>query len=163
MGYNMVGLLTTIVGVIILTVLADIMLPEGQTSKYIKFVIGIIVVYVMIGGIVAFFGSAEIATDVCNYDVELDDAYMLYVSKTTCDSYASRCISALDSVGYRGAEVAVICSIDNYSVNIKRVDINISKCGISKEKDNIDIVVHDIVSTISYLLSIDTSQVSVCQ
>lgn len=164
MGCNMTGLVTTIVGVIVLTVLADMMLPEGQTSKYIKFVIGIIVVYVMISGISNLVDSSTmVLADISLDSVSIDDDYISYIVDANSLSYEATCVSALEASGYYDTDVTVVCVHSDYSINVESVEINISKCGISSQNDNIDIVVQDIVSTISYLLSIDSQQVSVCQ
>ncbi len=164
MGCNMTGLVTTIIGVIVLTVLADMMLPDGQTSKYIKFVIGIIVVYVMISGISTLLDSSTtVLADVSLDSVSIDEDYMAYIVDANSQSYEATCMSALEASGYYETEVTVVCVQSNYSVDVESVEVNISKCGISSQNDNIDIVVQDIVTIISYLLSIDSQQVSVCQ
>lgn len=164
MGCDMTSLVTTIVGVIVLTVLSDMMLPEGQTSKYIKFVVGIIVVYVMVSGITALFDKDNSALAWGDIDtISIDSEYMQYVLDANCQAYEATCVSALEASGYASAEVSVQCIQQDYSVVVQSVEVNISNCGISSENNNIDIVVQDIVSTLSYLLSIDTEQVSVCQ
>lgn len=49
----------TVAGIAILSVLCDVILPEGQTRKYIKTVVGIIVTLVMLQPIVNFIGASS--------------------------------------------------------------------------------------------------------
>lgn len=53
MGYWVV----TVAGVAILSVLCDVILPEGQTRKYVKTVFGIVVSFVIIQPIVGLLGG----------------------------------------------------------------------------------------------------------
>lgn len=48
----------TVAGIAILAVLCDIILPDGQTRKYIKTVIGVVVTLVMIQPLANFIGSS---------------------------------------------------------------------------------------------------------
>lgn len=47
----------TVVGIAILTILCDVILPDGQTRKYVKTVMGIIVTFVIIQPLVGLFTS----------------------------------------------------------------------------------------------------------
>jgi len=49
----------TVAGIAILSVLCDVILPEGQTRKYIKTVVGVIVTLVMLQPIVNLVGNAK--------------------------------------------------------------------------------------------------------
>ena len=53
----MTGWIISIVGMVLTVTLTEIMLPEGQTAKYIKGVISLIVVYVVIAPIPALLQS----------------------------------------------------------------------------------------------------------
>ena len=53
----MTGWILSIVGMVLTVTLTEIMLPEGQTAKYIKGVISLMVVYVVIAPIPALLSS----------------------------------------------------------------------------------------------------------
>ncbi len=48
----------TVAGIVILSVLCDVILPEGQTRKYIKTVVGVVVTLVMLQPIVSLASSS---------------------------------------------------------------------------------------------------------
>ena len=55
----------TVAGIAILSVLCDVILPEGQTRKYVKTVFGVVVSLVIVQPIIGFFTkgiSSDVAT-----------------------------------------------------------------------------------------------------
>lgn len=71
--------IVTVAGIAVLAMLCDVILPEGQTRKYIKTVIGVIVTLVMIQPIVGFVGETFTASDVNrgNYsEVSVQQSYL---------------------------------------------------------------------------------------
>lgn len=57
----------TVAGIAILSVLCDVILPEGQTRKYVKTVFGVVVSLVIIQPVVGLF-SAGVNGDVIGFD-----------------------------------------------------------------------------------------------
>lgn len=47
----------TVAGIAILSVLCDVILPEGQTRKYVKTVFGVVVTLVIVQPLIGLFGS----------------------------------------------------------------------------------------------------------
>ena len=47
----------TVAGIAILSVLCDVILPEGQTRKYVKTVFGIVVTLVIVQPVISLFGG----------------------------------------------------------------------------------------------------------
>lgn len=160
-GVTMANLVATVVGVIVLTVLADMMLPEGQTSKYIKLVTGIIVVYVMVSGVSTIFNQDWTETTFSVDATLIDQEYIDYIIQANASVYEQTCVSALTASGYE-AEADVVCVHQDYIVAVQSVTINISETSISGTENNIDIVVQDIISVVANVLSIESSMVSVC-
>ena len=50
----------TVAGVAILSVLCDIILPEGQTRKYVKTVFGVVVTLVILQPLIGLFGEGNL-------------------------------------------------------------------------------------------------------
>ena len=69
----------SVAGIAILSVLADVILPVGQTKKYIKTVIGVVVSLVLVQPIISFAGgeSKIITTET----VEPQQQYISYVEE----------------------------------------------------------------------------------
>lgn len=68
----------TVTGIAILAVLCDIILPDGQTRKYIKTVIGIVVTLVMIQPIVGFVGGSLVfdENNIDNSGTQIQQPYL---------------------------------------------------------------------------------------
>ncbi len=58
----------SVVGVILLSVLTDVLLPEGQTNKYIKGVFALLLVFIIITPVVNFFKSGVSLSSFLNFD-----------------------------------------------------------------------------------------------
>ena len=68
-----------VVGVVLLGVLADVLLPRGQMSKYVKGIFSVLLIFVLLSPIVTFFRQDMRLTDLINFDAgsyERDDAYI---------------------------------------------------------------------------------------
>ena len=101
----------TVAGIAILAVLCDIVLPEGQTRKYIKTVIGVVVTLVMIQPLVNFIGGSSIAADGTfgnTFDVEIQQSYLDMVEEKQLQSQLTSVCSMLQA---RNIDVEVI-SVD---------------------------------------------------
>ena len=66
----------TVAGIAILSVLCDIILPEGQTRKYVKTVFGIVVSLVVIQPVVGLFGGDFLLQFPSKPSVEVQDNYL---------------------------------------------------------------------------------------
>ena len=58
----------TVAGIAILSVLCDVILPEGQTRKYVKTVFGVVVSLVIIQPILGLF-SSDVSSSVMDNDI----------------------------------------------------------------------------------------------
>lgn len=63
----------TVAGIAILSVLCDIILPEGQTRKYVKTVFGVVVTLIIVQPVVSFFSGG------LNYSTESFEVQQGYI------------------------------------------------------------------------------------
>lgn len=101
----------TVAGIAILAVLCDIVLPEGQTRKYIKTVIGVVVTLVMIQPLVNFISGSSIAADGTSdktFDVEIQQSYLDMVEEKQLQTQLTTVCGILQA---RNVDVKVI-SVD---------------------------------------------------
>lgn len=74
--------ITAIVGVVVLGVLLEIILPEGEVTKYIRGIFSIIVVVVIITPIAqALSGEKKFNFDIDSSQIEIDNNYIDYFNK----------------------------------------------------------------------------------
>lgn len=68
-----------VVGVVLLGVLVDVLLPKGQMSKYVKGIFAVLLLFVMVTPIVNFFRHNTSIDDLIDFDAgsyEIDDTYI---------------------------------------------------------------------------------------
>lgn len=90
----------TVAGIAILAVLCDIVMPDGQTRKYIKTVIGVVVTLVMIQPIVSFaFGAgANFGDSTANVtEVKVQQSYLDMVDDKQIQAKARAAVDALSA------------------------------------------------------------------
>ena len=84
----------TVAGIAILSVLCDVILPEGQNRKYVKTIFGVVVSLIIIQPIVGLF-SQGVSGDFFDYDsVEPQEQYLESVANRQSE-YALRTVRQL--------------------------------------------------------------------
>ena len=80
----------TVAGIAILSVLCDVILPEGQTRKYVKTVFGVVVTLVIVQPLIGLFSDSSLFSF---KSVDIDDSQHQYIesvdnrhSKNAADS-----------------------------------------------------------------------------
>lgn len=102
-----------IVGVIALGVLLEILLPEGQTGKYVKGAFSLLVVFVIAAPLPSLFGALK------DWDPDYSDVAPDYgFVAETAEEYARGCEERLEeALGYNGYESEVKVVIKEGSVS----------------------------------------------
>ena len=113
----------TVAGIAILSVLCDVILPEGKTRKYIKTVVGIVVTLVMLQPIVT------LASNAANNEGSLSDNYesaqvqQSYLDKVEDKQISMRLSTVQEVLSARGVAVQDI-ACDKYAKSINlQVDL----------------------------------------
>ncbi len=133
----------SIAGVISLSVIVELMLPEGQINKYIRSIFSFIIVLVIISPLPSLIGKNFNFNDLSisqEYELQEDYIYQLNVYKT--EAIQNEISSDIENSGYKNVIVSV--SSENFSTNfkIKSVYVELSNLVISenaKHKNIIDI------------------------
>ena len=100
----------TVAGIAILSVLSDIILPEGQTRKYIRTVFGIVVSLVIISPLVSLFSNGFSADIVQSSSVSAQDKYLNSVADRQ-NQHALNCVELL---------------LTNKGVSVKNIELNLT-------------------------------------
>lgn len=111
----------SVAGIAILSVLADVILPVGQTRKYIKTVIGIVVTLVLVQPVFSLVGGGGAFTST-ETDVQPQQQYISYVAETQSDG-VDALLSELKAAGFDNPDVTyavktrqfVVTFSENYS------------------------------------------------
>lgn len=112
----------SIVGVICLGVLLEIVLPEGQTSKYVKGAFSLLVVFVIAAPLPALF-KKEYKLSIDGSVFKVDEEYVGSTYAIYAEGIRGRASCALRSNGY-DAQVEIELS-DGAPVKIKRISVTV--------------------------------------
>jgi hypothetical protein len=131
----------SIVGVVLLGLLGDIMLPEGQTNKYIKSVFAIMTVFVITAPIPALLKTeielSDIFGEQAQYDI--DKGFIDTVNRQKADSLTKAAEVALVGAGYVGAEFSVAYENKNNELVFTHIFVDISNLEYSGDAANTNI------------------------
>lgn len=130
----------SIVGIVILGVLVDLILPEGQMQKYIKSIFSIIVVLTMVSPLL------QIDIDKIDFDrfiynetsVELNDNYLKNYNEDYKIALENLLIENLKEKGFSGVIVAISYNLSNTNFEIEKVELNIKNLVINTNQVHID-------------------------
>lgn len=110
----------TVAGIAILSVLCDVILPEGKTRKYIKTVVGIVVTLVMLQPIVNLANNAFSSKELNRGDYEVAQVQQSYLEMVEDKQIQSRLSTVKDVLEARGIGVSdVVCDKSAQSVTLK--------------------------------------------
>mgnify|MGYP002573828538 FL=1 len=140
----------SIVGIVVLTLMVDIIIPEGKTGKYIKGVFAMLTVFVIAMPLPKIFNSEfdleeflqQNTSASADYDV-LENIYYMRLERLE-----QKIITSAESEGIKNMEVKINALNNNSFVEIQSIEINLKNVVIEEKNPNINIVdiVIDLVS-----------------
>ena len=127
-----------VVGIVLIGVLVDLILPEGEMQKYIKAIFSIFVVFVMISPLLSI-DIDKINFDKFVYnDVSINEKFLIDYNEKYCSSLKTNLENTLKIRGYDGCEVEIYHNLSTDKFEIQKVEINIKNLVINKNSAHID-------------------------
>lgn len=139
-----------LVGVVILSVLADILLPSGQTNKYIKGIFSLLVILTLLTPMIKLKNADFKLSDIIGDELVIDQGFL--------DDVHDREITALES--------KIEQELNNRGINTKKVVLTVKDGNINSIM-NVSVQISDIANSdavknaVSGMLFIDKDMVSV--
>lgn len=112
----------SVVGVICLGVLLEIVLPEGQTAKYVKGAFSLLVVFVIAAPLPALF-KKDYTFSVDSSIFQVDEEYISSTYTIYTESIRERAVYALKNGGY-DAQVEIELT-DGAPIKIRRISVTV--------------------------------------
>ena len=135
----MSGYLLALLGVIVLGVLIDVILPSGSTSKYISGIFAIFVMFVMISPILKFVKSDYKLSDYfTNVDIELNDKLLYSINDNKFNALEQRISNQLKDNGYSNVVIDIQFTLNADNVEITQVLVDLSNLVINQNSANIN-------------------------
>lgn len=137
----------SVVGTILLTVLADVILPDGQTNKYVKTALSVVVILAMLAPVVKIAdGSLSFVSDDKQYQAQSQYLYM--VEQKQESEIEQRLISELAESGYKNCIVEAEATLNEQGLTIDKISVNLKNAVIPDGMSNI-LVTEDITDIVS--------------
>lgn len=152
----MSGYLLSLLGIILLGVLIDVIIPSGSTSKYISGIFAIVVMFVMISPILNFIKSDyKISDYFSKADIELNQQLLYTINDNKLNALETDIERELSSNGFSGVDIDIKFNIEADTVKITQVLVDLSKLVINQNSANINRYV--------YVRQVVTSKVAVSE
>lgn len=135
----MQGYIIAVLGVVIISVLVEIILPNGQTSKYIKSILAVFVVYVLVNPVITFLKTDfDLDKYVNSGKVELNQSLLENIYNNQIEAKELELENLLYNNGYERVEVTLVYEIVEDGIKISKAKINIKNLVITSGVENIN-------------------------
>lgn len=131
--------LLTILGVILLGVMVDIVLPSGSTSKYISGIFAIFVLFTIISPVLNWIKSDYTLKDYfTSTEIELDNKLLHSMTNTRINEVENDIEQQLEDDGYIGVDIIIKFELEENSVKITQVLADLKNLVINQNSENIN-------------------------
>lgn len=140
MGEVLTGWILSIVGIVLLGVLIDLILPNGEIQKYIKSIFSIFIVFLMITPILQV-DIKKIDFDKFIYNqtsVEVDENFIENYYLKYKQGIENVCENALKNGGFSGVDVAISLNMSSKEFCVEKVELNLKNLEINTNVQHID-------------------------
>ena len=147
----------SIVGVVVVGVIIDLIMSDGQMSKYIKGIVAIVTVLVIVLPLPKL-ANQEISFDF-NTNIAIDSELIYTINENKVEQLNDILEKKLDENGYGNIEVSINADLYSYDLKIEKVFVDLSQAVINEEITNIDKYTTDIKSIVKEVLKVEEDDI----
>jgi len=131
----------SIAGIIVLSVVVDLVLPNGSTSKFIKNIFAFVIVIAIISPIVMFFSNKNLELDdfFKENSVIVQQEFIASINRKKLNKVEDDIKKTLKANGISRVEVGVMADVFAKKLEVTQVSIDLSQIVIDKNFNHIDI------------------------
>ena len=131
----------SIAGVVCLSVMVDLLLPNGQMSKYIKGIFSFIILLVIIMPLPNLLGkSYDFSNIFDSQEAQLQEDYLYQININKVSALEERLQSELKHKGYEGVTLHLNCDIFAKKIEYKSVYVDLSRLVIMDNAAHKDMI-----------------------
>lgn len=152
----------SIAGIICLSVIVELMLPDGQMNRYIKGTFSFIIILVIIMPIPKLLGTELKFPNIFDYDnIQVDEDYIYQLNLDKINKVKEEVEEEIENHGYRNVVIYINCDIFDNAMQYKSITVDLTNLVISEnaEHKNILKIKKDITSIITDHIKIDEEDV----
>lgn len=137
----MIAWILSITGITVLSVLIDLILPTGQTAKYIKNVFAFIMIFVIISPLPKLINGSFNIDQIFESEDEivLQEDFIYQVNRDKLTALEKAIESKLVEENINGVEVSISADIFSKEMEIKSIYVDLSDLVITPNSSHIDI------------------------
>ena len=133
----MSGYILSILGIVIVGVLVDIVVPSGTINKYIKSIYAIFVLAVILSPVIKFLSNThDINVNIAGYEINED--LMNYINTNKIKSIETNIENKLKDEGFDGIDIKINYSIESNELMINSCTVNMQNLVITSDKQHIN-------------------------
>lgn len=156
------GWLLSITGVILLSVLAEFVLPEGQINKYIKVIFSFVILLVVIMPIPKLFGKGFDISKFFGNESILQEDYLYQLNADKLTAINTEISEKIHKAGLRNVEVSINANVLDKDMEIFGVYVDLCEIEYAENFGNKDITkakakIKEIIKSISLLENVEVS------
>lgn len=150
----------SVVGIILLTTVVGIIMPDGRFSRYIKSILTFATILVIISPLKNIVKNRIDFTDLFGeYETQYQQSFLYYANEKKADAVAVRCVKKLEEIGMTGEKITVLY-LGDVEFQIEKVQINVKNLVCNEDKSHMDRNV-EIQRTLAEFLEIEIWQVEI--
>lgn len=132
--------LLSIAGISVLSVLIDVILPSGQTNKYIKGIFAFCMVFVIISPIPNFLNKEfNLDTIFTSSVIDIKEDFIYQVNRTKLSYLEKQISNEFENNMLKGVNIVVNGDIFEIEMQIKNVYVDLADLVINENTQHIDI------------------------
>ena len=153
----------SIAGIICISVIVELILPEGQMNRYIKAIFSFIVILIIILPIPKLLNSNIDFSNIFGYDnnLNVDEDYLYQLNLDKVNSYKEDIEKEIESHGYKNVSIYINCDIFENKMEFKSITVDLTSLVITENAEHKDItkIKKDITSIILSFIDLDEEEI----
>lgn len=148
----------SIAGIICLSVIVELVLPDGQLNRYIKGIFSFIILLVIISPIPSLLGKSFDFSNIFDYgDVQVDEDYIYQLNLDRINLVKGEIEDDIKESGYQNVVIYINCDIFDNAMQFKSIFVDLKNIVITEnaEHTNITKIKEEITSIIKSHVDID--------
>jgi len=131
----------SIIGVVIMSVVVDLVMPNGSTSKFIKNIFAFVIIIVIISPIVSFLSNKNFNLEdfFSGTSITVQEDFISSVNKQLIDKMEEDILKTLKANGINQVQVGISADIFKKKLEVEQVSVDLTQIVIDENFSHIDI------------------------
>lgn len=149
----------SIAGVVVLSILFDLFLPDGKLNSYIKTIFNFVIIIVVITPIPELLNKDfDTSTMFSNSQVVLQEDYIYQLNRDKLTMLETTMEETLSSEGYKNIDISISANIFVIEMKIETIFVDLGNLVIQQKDENINIK-NEVVKCITSIITISKENI----